>query len=104
MNQATELQKEINNNTKVKDEINAAIEQINNKLNELRTSENKCKSDIANLRSNAAAALKKANDILAQASGKIVYEDWKTDITKTIERLENEAKAYGEKSNLKVQL
>ena len=104
MNQATELQKEIDNNTKVKDEINAVIEQINNKLNELQSSETKCKSDIANLRSNAESALKKANGILVQASGKIVYEDWKTDIAKTIERLENEAKTYGEKSNLKVQL
>ena len=104
MNQAQQLQNEINIKLKEKDEINSCIDHINNKVNELRTVENKCKADIANFRSNAAAALKKADDILRQTSARIVYDDWKTDIENTIQRLENEAKTYTEKADLKVKL
>lgn len=101
---ANVVQAEINNILKEKEKITTDIDNINSKLSALNEALNKCKSEIANLRNNAVANRKKANDILLTVSSKIVYPGWQTDIEDTIAKLEAETKDYLEKSQLQTEL
>ena len=101
---ANSVQEEINNILKEKEEITANIDNINSKISALNEALNKCKSEIENLRNNAAENQKKANGILLVVSPKIVYSDWQTDIEGTIVKLEAEAKEYADKSQSQAEL
>ncbi|MBR6082342.1 MAG: hypothetical protein IKP62_05390 [Salinivirgaceae bacterium] len=101
---ANAVQAEINNLLKEKEKITTAIDDINSKINKQNEALNKCKSEIANLRNNAEANQKKAENILLNVGQKIVYSDWQADLNATITKLEDEAKDYLAKSQLQTEL
>ena len=95
---ANTVQAEINSILKEKEKITINIDNINSNISASNDALNKCKSEIENLRNNAAANQKKANNNLLTVSSKIVYSGWQTDLEATITKLETEAKEYTNKS------